>query len=203
MNDAESLLRQATAGDADALAALLGRHGPEVSRRLRIDRQWRGQLEAEDVMQVTYLEAFHQIGRFEPSRGASFEAWLLQIARHNLLDAVRGLGRKKQPPARRRVHANAADSTTGLLELLGATTTTPSRVAGRAESASILEAAIARLPADYATVVRLYDLEGRPIEEVSAAMRRSTGAVHMLRARAHDALRERLGTESNFFSDPA
>ncbi|MBM4113022.1 MAG: sigma-70 family RNA polymerase sigma factor [Phycisphaerae bacterium] len=203
MTDALTLVREATEGSADALSVLLERHGPEVTRRLEIDRQWRGQLDAEDVMQVTYLEAFLQIGRFDPSRAASFESWLLQIARHNLLDAVRGLGRRKLPQPRQRVHADGADSMNGLLELLGATTTTPSRVAGRAESASMLERAMSRLPTDYAAVVRLYDLEGRPIEEVAAAMRRSAGAVHMLRARAHDALREHLGTESKFFSDPA
>lgn len=203
MTDEESLLRQAKAGSVEAIAALLELHGPTIAHRLEIDRQWQGLLDAEDVMQVTYLEAFLQFDRFDLGRGASFEAWLHQIARNNLLDAVRGLSRRKQPQPRQRVHAIAGDSAMQLLEFLGMTTTTPSRVAGRAESAELMERAIARLPADYATVVRLYDLEGLPMEEVATRMRRSAGAVHMLRARAHDALRGELGTESKFFSDPA
>ena len=52
-------------------------------------------------------------------------------------------------------------------------------------------------------MIRLYDLEGRPIAEVAAEMGRSSGAVHMLRARAHDRLRELLGPESAFFTNPA
>lgn len=203
MSDEASLLRQAREGSTEAIASLLQLHGPAVSRRLEIDRRWRSVLDAEDVMQVTYLEAFLQFGRFDPARGASFDAWLHQIARNNLLDAVRGLSRKRQPQPTRRVHAAAGESEAQLLACLGVTTTTPSRLAGRAESVELMARALARLPADYAAVVRLYDLEGLSIEQVASRMGRSFGAVHMLRARAHDALRGQLGTESNFFSDPA
>jgi RNA polymerase sigma factor (sigma-70 family) len=90
-----------------------------------------------------------------------------------------------------------------MLEMLGATSATPSRAAALNESRTLLESAIARLPADYAMVVQLYDLEGNSIAEVAVAMKRSAGAVHMLRARAHDSLRELLGRESIFFSNPA
>ncbi len=156
-------------------------------------------------MQITYLEAFIQIGRFDPKRSA-FAGWLRHIAENNLRDAIRGLGRQKQPPPANRVNVSGAgngDSFVGLLEALGATSATPSRSAARHETKAMLEAAIARLPLDYATVVRLYDLEGQSIGEVAAAMKRSAGAVHMLRARAHDAMRELLGRESIFFSRSA
>ena len=52
-----------------------------------------------------------------------------------------------------------------------------------------------------ATVVRLYDIEGRSGPEVATTMGRSRGAVVMLRARAHDRLAELLGSGSKFFSD--
>ncbi|MCA9286655.1 MAG: sigma-70 family RNA polymerase sigma factor [Phycisphaerales bacterium] len=199
----DPLLRQAVAGDADALGALLLRHGPVVAGRLEIGRSLRGLVEAEDVMQVTYLEAFLHIRRFDPDRGASFEGWLHQIARHNLLDAVRGLGRDKQPPPQRRVQPDFGESAVALVDLLGVTTTTPSREAGRAECAELVEQALESLPADYARVVRLYDLQGKAIAEVASELGRSPGAVHMLRARAHDALRDRLGSASGFLSHPA
>ena len=60
----------------------------------------------------------------------------------------------------------------------------------------MLNAALNTLPADYRTAVRLYDLEGRPVAEVAGTMGRSAGAVHMLRARAHERLRAFLGTPS-------
>ena len=51
--------------------------------------------------------------------------------------------------------------------------------------------------------MRLYDLECQPPQQVAEALGRSVGAVHMLRARAHDRLRELLGSASKFFSDSA
>jgi len=89
------------------------------------------------------------------------------------------------------------------VELLGATYTTPSRAAARREADSFIEQALAKIPSDYADVIRLYDLEQRPIAEVAQHLGRTEGAVYMLRARAHDRLREALGTESMFFSRPA
>ena len=60
--------------------------------------------------------------------------------------------------------------------------------------------ALGSLPGDYEKVVRMYDLEGRPIGEVAAELGRSEGAVYMLRARAHDRLREQMGPASKFFT---
>ncbi|MHC5109075.1 MAG: RNA polymerase sigma factor, partial [Planctomycetota bacterium] len=56
-----------------------------------------------------------------------------------------------------------------------------------------LSSALESLPADYETAIRLYDFDGMTIDDVADQMNRSTGAVHMLRARAHDRLRELLG----------
>src|SRR5262245_36824902 len=84
-------LKNAVAGDTHALSMLLRQHGPTVQNRLRIAAQWRTVLEPEDVMQVTYLEAFLQIRRFDLSRGTTFEGWLEHVAQNNLRDAVRGL----------------------------------------------------------------------------------------------------------------
>jgi DNA-directed RNA polymerase specialized sigma24 family protein len=39
----------------------------------------------------------------------------------------------------------------------------------------------------------MFDLEGRPVQQIASALQRSEGAVYMLRARAHDRLREILG----------
>jgi DNA-directed RNA polymerase specialized sigma24 family protein len=116
-------------------------------------------------MQVTFLHIDQRT-----ARGAvSFLSWLTRIA-ENARDAVRGLSRQKRPdPARRVVSAVGADSYIGLLECLGVTTTTPSREAPRRDTAAILEAAVASLPDEYRTAVRLYDLEGHPMADVAAS----------------------------------
>ena len=198
------LISRAVRGDRDALAQLLGSHGPAVERRLRIDSHWQSVLDTADVMQVTYLEAFAQINTFNPDEAGAFPAWLQRIAENNLLDATRALGRKKRPQPRNRVDpASRKDSVVGLYLALGVTSTTPSRQVGAKEISALLESALKRLPVDYAQAVRLYDLEEKPIGEVASAMHRSAGAIHMLRARAHDYLRRILGSESIFFSSGA
>ncbi len=199
----DELLSRAVSGDQGALTALLEQCGPRVRGRLegKIAAQWRSALDVDDVMQVTYLEAFLHIERFEPSGMGSFVAWLTRIAENNLRDAVKELGRAKRPQPKNRVRAPVGDdSYVALCELLGATSTTPSRHAARGEVRRVLESALGELPEDYAKVIRLYDLEGRSAAEVAGAMGRSTGAVYMLRARALDRLRDGLGPESAFFT---
>ncbi len=189
-----------------ALRVLLERFGGEVRKRIasRIEARWRSLLDEDDVMQVTYLEAFLHIDQLTARDTASFLAWLTRIAENALRDAERGLSRQKRlDPARRVVTAGrtpTSDSYDGLLDCLGVNTVTPSNEAARRDAAGSLEAAIQRLPDDYQAAVRLYDLEGRPVSEVATAMGRSVGAVHMLRARAHDRLREFMGNTSHFFT---
>lgn len=204
VNDTDARLRAAVAGDVDAMTVLLNECAPDVERSLSIAREWRSVLEPADVMQVTYLEAFMRMAQYDPERSEPFRAWVQRIAENNLRDAIRGLQRQKRPqPSDRVVLPNGADSTADLFEQLGVTTTTPSRHVTREERSSRLNAALDALPDDYARAVRLYDLDGLPIGEVSRQMGRSTGAVHMLRARAHDRLRQVLGPESGWFGTSA
>jgi RNA polymerase sigma-70 factor (ECF subfamily) len=198
-----ALLNKAVEGDTAALRMLLEHFGGDVRRRIsgRIDKRWRASLDEDDVMQVTYLEAFLHVDQLTARDGAAFLTWLTRIAENAIRDAVRGLSRQKRPdPARRLVAPQGVDSYVGLLDCLGVHTATPSREAARRDAAAILESAVAKLPEDYRTAVRLYDLEGRSVADVAARMSRSVGAVHMLRARAHDRLRHDLGAASQFFT---
>jgi RNA polymerase sigma-70 factor, ECF subfamily len=200
----DELVRRAVQGDYDALSALLARYGLQIERQLQgmIARRWRSVLDIEDVMQVTYLEAFLEIERYPAGDACSFAGWLKRIAENNLRDAVRALQREKRPQPARRVGAPAyADSGVALIEVLGGSTTTAGGAAARHENQRLVETAIGQLPDDYATVVRLYDLEGLSGPEVAERTGRSRGAVHMLRSRAHAHLRRLLGSESKFFSN--
>ncbi len=199
------LFIQAARGDRDALGMLLEQIAPQLAKKLdgAIGRQWQSVLDVEDVMQVTFMEAFLQIGQLRQHDQRSMVAWVTRIAEHNLHDAIRGLQADKRPqPARRVQAAESPNSWETLLGQIGGTGTTPSRAAERHEIADLVGAAIARLPADYAKVIRLHAQEGHPALEVGRAMGRSRGAVHMLRARAVDRLREELGSASKFFTNP-
>lgn len=204
--DEHRLVNAAIAGDEDALTRLLGAFGHTVRERLKgkIGQQWRASLDEDDVMQVTYLEAFLLIGQFKPRGVGSFTAWLTQVAENNLRDALRGLQAAKRPNPRNRVQVSGVnqESFVALVEMLGSASTTPSRVAAADESVRLLEHALGTLPPDYERVVRMYDLEGLSAQEVGEQLGRSSGAIYMLRARAHERLKKLLGSESRFFSDP-
>lgn len=197
-------IEEAVGGSREALRSLLEAYGPQVWNEMRgkIGPAWRASIDPDDVMQVTYIEAFLQIGRLTARDAGGFVGWLRRIAENNLRDAIKELQRKKRPDPSKRVHAPLSDeSYVALVELLGAESETPSRHVAQQEASGIVNAMLDRMPPDYARVIRLYDLEGREIAEVAAAMGRSSGAVHMLRARAHDRLRGLLGAEARFFSE--
>jgi RNA polymerase sigma factor (sigma-70 family) len=196
-------VRRAVAGDKDALGELLEQHGPQVEAALVISPTWQGALDAADVMQVTYLEVFTQIGRFDPERAESFGGWLMRMAQNNLRDAIRSLEARKSPSPRKQLDGYAGDTGMALFDVLTAGVGTPSRVARQGEAGELLHEALKCLPADYARVVQLYDIEGRDVEDVAKELGRSVGAVYMLRSRAHDRLRELLGPPSNILDSRA
>jgi len=197
----EKLLAAAVEGDEEALSELLARHGLPIRQGLKIAAKWQGLIEPDDVMQVTYLEAFLRIRQFTPGAPNGFANWLRRIAENNLLDAVKALECDKRGPSR--VHRPTTDSHAALLEQVGGTTTTPSRAAGRREVQQLVEDALRKLPADYEKVLRLCALENKSGEEAATILGRSQGAVRMLLARAKDRLRDVLQCESAYFSDTA
>ncbi len=201
--DQDALVSRAVGGDAEALSRLLEEVGDELRRELgsSINVHYRSVLNEDDVMQVTLLEAFMRVNSLTSKTRAGFAAWLRRIAQNNLRDAVRALEADKRPDPKRRAHAPAGQSTSvALIDLLGMTYTTPSRFAATGEAVDALEKAIDQLPEDYKRVVRELDLEGKPAADVGASMGRSAGAVYMLRARAHDCLKDLMGSPSQFFS---
>ena len=200
----DALLARARAGELAALVELLDELGQEVRRRLapKISPQWRVLLDEDDVMQTTYLEAVTRFDKFNQGSSREFLAWLWRLAENNLIDGVRALEAAKRPDPSKRVTGKSAegDSMSSLVTVLGVTFTTPSINVARSEAGDHLMMVVEQLPDVYRRVVKLYDLENKSIEEVAAEVGRSQGAVYMLRARAHEQLKELLGRESRYFS---
>lgn len=199
-----SQLRQAISGNHDALASLLARHGPPVCAALAINPKWQSVVSPEDVMQVTYLEAFLRISDFQISGAphTAFAAWLRRIADNNLRDAVKEQQRAKRPQPDMRVTGPNDRSYVELVELLArdAPGGTPSGQVAAREAAAAIEEELTRLPEDYEQVIRLYELRGLSIADTARELNRTEGSIKMLLARARDRLREGLGSRSRFFS---
>ncbi len=207
--DPDQLLAKARAGDQESLIRLLEHLTPDLRRRIaaKMNGPWRSIVDEDDILQVTFMEACTRLDRFTGGGASGFMAWLSKLADNNRIDVIRALEGAKRAAPSKRVGAspspNTEDSTYALIEMLGVTSATPSRQAAKGELARFLDLALVTLPAEYERVIRLYDLEGKSAADVAHALGRSEGAVYMLRARAHERLREALGPGSKFFSSPA
>ncbi|HWL92285.1 MAG TPA: sigma-70 family RNA polymerase sigma factor [Phycisphaerae bacterium] len=200
------LVEQARLGDQRALCALLERSGLELQNQIQnqIGTHYRGQFDADDILQVTFMEAFLRVQSLEPGGSGSFAAWLRRIALNNLRDAIRELECDKRPsPGRRVQFTGGGESYVHLIEQIAAVSNTASRVCAGEELRQGVDAALKELPGDYEQALRLFELQGLTGEEVAKRMGRSHGAVRMLLARARERLAEVLGSDSRFFSDSA
>lgn len=194
----------AQAGDRDVLGKLLHGYTSELRSRLagQIGRPYRALLDASDVIQVTFLEAFLRIRQFKDKGEGSFLAWLTQAAENNLRDAIRALNREKRRPKPAQRDSFSKDgSWTTLAAIIARSSSTPSRMLSLEEAKEFLGEAIPKLPPVYRKVIELYDLMGLPAEEVGKLIdARSRAAVYMLSARAKEHLADLLGGWAKFFS---
>ena len=132
--------------------------------------------------------------KFRGGTEAELAAWLRQILAHVLLHEVRRYGGARRRDIGREVSLEEAlaESSRRLGAALAAPGSSPSERAGRHELELRLADALARLPADYAEIILLRNVEGLSHEEAAGRMGRGAGAVRMLWVRALARLRQEL-----------
>ena len=199
---ASELIRRCRAGEEAARAELFTRyrHYLHVLAEAQLGRHLRGKCDPSDLVQQTLLEAHRDFGEFQGGHEGELLAWLRRILAHNLYNQARHFAAQQRDAAREvsleQVQAGVEASSLALGRCLADVGQTPSQAAVRRESALRLADALARLPADYQTVLLLRVYEEMPAEEVAQHMGRSPGAVRMLQMRALTALREQLAADS-------
>lgn len=125
---------------------------------------------AEDIWQESLAMAWRDRAAHRWQGLRTFRGWLLGIARNRIHDAVDRMDAKKRGGGRRTssLAALCERRDASVSDLLPPATTTPSRAAAAAERAEMLRAALATLPPEYETVVRLRLFEELPMREVAA-----------------------------------
>jgi RNA polymerase sigma-70 factor (ECF subfamily) len=197
-----SLLRRCRAGEAPAREQLFERyrHYLQALARAQLGRHLRTKCDPSDLVQQTLLEAHRDFGEFQGGHEGELLAWLRRILAHNLYNQARHFATLQRDAAREvsleQVQAGVERSSLALGRCLADDAETPSQAAVQRESALRLADALARLPADYQTVLLLRVYEEMPAEEVAQQMGRTAGAVRMLQMRALSALREHLASDS-------
>jgi RNA polymerase sigma-70 factor (ECF subfamily) len=195
------LIRRCRQGEAAAREQLFERyrHYLRLLAQAQLGRYLRAKCDPSDLVQQTLLEAHRDFHRFDGQQEPEFLAWLRQILAHNLYNEARRFTAQQRNAAREvsleQMQAGVEHSSAVLGRCLPDKIQSPSSVAANREAAVLLANQLARLPADYQTVLLLRVFEGLSAEEVAERMNRSAGAVRMLQMRALMALREELGEQ--------
>ncbi len=172
----ESVVAAAKTGAEWAIASLYREFQPSLLRYLRAQAPTHG----EDLASEVWLDAAAGLGRFDGNE-AGFRRWLFTIAHRRLIDFRRGEQRRRT-----------------ILDSLGPIDAAAADPEAEALIASDAEAALARiasLPPGQAEVVLLRIVAGFDVEEVSAIVDRTPGAVRVLQHRALKRLSEELARE--------
>jgi len=189
----------------EAFTALWQEYAERLHARIRrnLPDDVRGVLDAEDVLQQAYAQAFRKVHTFQPQAPSSFYPWLAKIADNTLVDEVKKQRRLKRGggrPAAGPIAGGMTSSAAQLLELVGFHEQTPSRVAARCEAADALHVALAGLKESQRQALELVHLKGLSREEAAQAMGISKAALGSLLDRGLKSLREALGSMSNYLS---
>jgi RNA polymerase sigma-70 factor (ECF subfamily) len=143
----EELVEQMSAGDESALKELYDRHARQVLGLLiRFVPQ---RVDAEDLLQVTFLEAWRKAKNYHPSRGRPI-VWLCLIARSRALDWLR-----RKPAIE------------PLSEFAGIANKETVASVEQQESSERIQEALARLPREQSTVISLSFFDGLTHEQIS------------------------------------
>ncbi|MHC5108319.1 MAG: RNA polymerase sigma factor [Planctomycetota bacterium] len=196
-------LAESRNGNREALVSLLSTMAPAIRQAVSIAPQWASVFDVDDVVQVTFMEAYLRLGQFVSDTPQAFESWLKMIAKNNVRAGVRALKCAKRPQPSRRIQQNLNDGSShaDVLRQIAALTNTPSRKVASSEARGVLEDALQRLPDQYAAAIRLHYFEGVGGEELGDRLNKSRGAAYMVLARAREHLGEIIGSQSKFFTD--
>ena len=157
---------QARDGDSEAFRSLVERHSRyvfNVAYRLTGSAQ-----DAEDVVQDTFLKAYHQLSRFEAR--ADFRTWIHRIAVNRSIDLIRSRRHREvaQDPVDLEPHETQGPD--------GAMLPGPDRLLLSVEIRERVSQGLALLTPSERAAFTLRHVEGLPIREVALAMGLKTEA---------------------------
>lgn len=164
------MIEQSLAGDAGAFARLYELRAAGVKAYFL--RAGFVEADADDLVQGVFVRVHRSLGTFDAARG-TFGQWLAAIARN----VARRAWQKRREPE----HFDPE-----LAEETLAAADDPAEEPGAREESQAVRRAVAELPAELATVIRLRYVEGRTTRGIAAAtgIPESTVRVRLEEARA-------------------
>jgi RNA polymerase sigma-70 factor (ECF subfamily) len=185
--------------DRLALERLLAHYGPflRLTAEQSIGAALRRREDASDIVQRTLVEAAAAIEQFHGHTEPEFSAWIRQILRRNVANAVRDHHAEKRDVRRERYVVDDGEPSAMISwRLPAADQTSPSLRLIKAEAALNLARSLERLPDDQRQAVSMRHLEGLALAKIAEAMKKTPAAVAGLIRRGVAALRLELADDS-------
>ncbi len=166
----------------DLLAVILSKMGPGLRKKV----------EAEDIFQEVCSTAIQSLDSVQISDAGPF-GWLCEIADRRIIDQQRKFAAGKRDSAREKGIHGKNDDDIGLVNLLVASITSPSRAFSRNQKEFKLVQAMKELPETQQQVLELRYSKGKSSKEIAAEIGKSDGATRVLITRSLQKLKEVLG----------
>lgn len=177
MQDEESLIQQAQAGDHSALNELVASHWQAVYRFIAYKTGKPD--EAQELTQETFFRAFRALEKYRHT-GAAFKTFLNHIA----LNLIRDTWRKQS--------RSPEIIELGDYQQAAATDLQPDMQVISQERRQAIERVMQLLPSEQRQTVELRIIAGLPVRDTAAALGKSEAAIKMLQQRALKNLRALL-----------
>jgi RNA polymerase sigma-70 factor (ECF subfamily) len=191
------LAQRIAAGDEIAFEAVMRRYNQMLYRTARAILK--DDAEAEDALQVGYLNAYRAFGEF---RGQSrLSTWLTRIVVNEALMRVRKRGRESAVIPLDGCAGNEGDTVADPADQ--SMRDQPERAAMRMQSRALIERKIDALPDAFRTVFVLRAVEELSVEETATCLGIPETTVRTRFFRARSLLRESLAREIDFALDDA
>jgi RNA polymerase sigma-70 factor (ECF subfamily) len=198
----DDLIARIHSRDPQALAAFLSAHQQQLLAFIerQLGSALRRKVEPDDVFQEMSAEAVRALPTAELGDRDPF-SWLCQIAEHRIIDLHRRFfGAQKRDAGREVPLGSPGGSETqpaGLINLLVASMTTPSRAFSRNAREALLLEALEKLPEEQRTALRLRYIENLPSKQIAERLNKSDAAVRVMLTRSLKKLQELLGEQQD------
>lgn len=206
-NELQALVGRVMNGDTEALATLFAFYRDRLWRivSFRIDRRLAGRVDADDILQESYLSAAQRIHHFVRDNPRSFFIWMRLIVSQTMIDVHRRHLGAQMRDARRDVSiqsgwSTAATSFSLSFHLLGHLTS-PSQAALRAELSEQIDVALKTMNDIDREVLALRHFEELTNSETAEVLGLTEPAASMRYLRALSRLQDVLSKIPGFFDD--
>ena len=143
-----------------------------------LNRMLKNEMDAEEVLQDSFLKAFNGINSFKNE--AKFSTWLYKIVYNTALTRLSGKRRKIE---------NEMSSIEDSLEL---ESDYDFKETEKTDLSNFVNNMVEQLPPKYATVINLFYMEGLSCEEISKVMNNTVTSVKVILHRSRNALKDLL-----------